>query len=539
LTKVSGKKSDPDSLRPAAYQLVPLAKLLAGSLGGVLIADGVGVGKTISAGYVLSYSRAKYDKPGIVVCVPGLVSKWLLELRSKFGLQANPIRSLEDLDTAKIETLHRTSSIQPVYVMTNSLLTKAKQESYPNLGVVILDEIHTYRNNETKWYKGSRELCLKSDLRVGLSATPINNALSDLVAELSLLLPDYDLDAVAAMVNDMWNSNRKALTDALITRFLKDRLGIHFVHRTIRSIPIKFPETYAQFVTKEIRNKTGEGSFLEQITYFRLASSSPQAFYHSVGKEFPKEMKDPKYEVLSKVLEEKNVSHWLVFCEFTETVNFLCEHLGRFVVYVMTGDTPMFERESLIKSFQKSPRAVLILTSVGSEGLDLQFCEGLVNYDLHWNPMKLEQRAGRIDRLGQEKKSVQIVNIHVVNSIDDRVIAVMRRKLDIVSNSVFSTGALLSREKTSGNGSQMFDEKTLAHELTTGESLFETFRINSSLESRDYEMLQFVDLSFCNPRRMEEGAKELEPRSLVHDSDWITRVSKQSNSIRELLKFYS
>ena len=79
------------------YQLIGLTKLRLNNLEGLLITDGVGVGKTISAGYIISYYSMKFDQAVYVISPMGLVDKWILELKDKFGLDATPIRKFEQL----------------------------------------------------------------------------------------------------------------------------------------------------------------------------------------------------------------------------------------------------------------------------------------------------------------------------------------------------------------------------------------------------------------------------------------------------------
>jgi ERCC4-related helicase len=532
----------PERLRPAAYQLIPLAKLLANRLNCLLIADGVGVGKTISAGYVLTYARSKYKKPAFVVCSPTLIPKWVLELKSKFNITALPVRSVEDLETASIESEYRPlESQQPVYVMSNNVLFSASQKDYPFTSAAVFDEIHTYRNPTTKLQRQCLELARKSHIRVGLTATPINNRLEDLVSELAILLTEYELEVVDATVKDLWHSERRLLTGALVTRFLKEKLGIHFANRNVEDILIAYPESYVREAARAIKERATGRTFLEQITYYRLAASSPWAFWSALGlRELRERWEDPKLDALNRVITEKpDVTHWIVFCEFKETVEFLSRKLTHPNVFTMTGDTPMFDRESIVNSFRGSPGGLLIVTSVGSEGLDLQFCGGLVNYDLHWNPMKLEQRAGRLDRVGQDRKTIRLVNIHVANSVDDRVLSVLRRKLELISSSVFAPGPLLPESGKTTSGIELYDEQTLANELDAGSSLVETFRLNATIDTHDYTALPSVDTSLCEPEHLESSVQRLTADSIVRDGSWIRSVSDSSSSVARLLRDYS
>jgi superfamily II DNA or RNA helicase len=534
-------------LRPAAYQLIPLAKLLANNLSGLLIADGVGVGKTISAGYIITYARPKLRKPAFVVCSPTLISKWIFELKSKFHITALPVRSVEDLETAKNESAFRsTASKQPVYVMSNTLLTSVSREDYPPTSAAIFDEVHTYRNPTTKWHKGCLELAQTAAIRIGLSATPINNRLEDLVSEINILIPNYDLSVINGVVTDLWHSNRELLTGGLVTRFLKDRLGIHFAKRIVQDIQVSYPISYVREATRAINERTAGTTLLEQITYYRLAASSPWAFWSSLGmKKLRERWEDPKLAALAKIIAETDgeVSHWLIFCEFKETVEFLSQKPVHPYIYTMTGDTPMFDRESIVDSFRRAPKALLIVTSVGSEGLDFQFCGGLVNYDLHWNPMKLEQRAGRIDRVGQERKTIYLVNIHVTHSIDERVLSVLRRKLELISNSVFAPSPLLSDSETHRGGPDqevvLYSDESVTSEVEVGSDLVETFKFNGQMETQDYSALLLVETSLCDPSILENTAERITASSIVSSEEWLKYVSDGSSSILNLLKDYS
>src|SRR5437867_3297846 len=171
------------SLRPASYQLVPLSKLLLNGERALLICDGVGVGKTISAGYILAYLSLRDGNPGLVLCPPGLQEKWRLELRQKFDFTVFPIRSQEELDGA-VELWDKKALEQSnvIFVMPSSLLSRMASVP-PFLGPIIIDEIHNYRNPDTNLWRAASQFVKRASHCVGLSATPINNSLADLAAE--------------------------------------------------------------------------------------------------------------------------------------------------------------------------------------------------------------------------------------------------------------------------------------------------------------------------------------------------------------------
>src|SRR5467141_2705718 len=102
-TATSGMRSVSDTLNPAGYQILPLTKLLLNTAGTVLIADGVGVGKTIAAGYIIDRISSGAKGPCLVASPPTLDDKWCFELKSKFRKRPRPIRGGEELLTTRAE----------------------------------------------------------------------------------------------------------------------------------------------------------------------------------------------------------------------------------------------------------------------------------------------------------------------------------------------------------------------------------------------------------------------------------------------------
>ena len=137
---------------------------------------------------------------------------------------------------------------------------------------------------------------------------------------------------------------------------------------------------------------------------------------------------DPKLERFASYVEEKKHlpnNKLLVFSTFRHTLRYLLDHLTTTGVRVglVHGGLPDDERRDLRARFAKDksePDAIDVFLSseVGTEGLDYQFCDALVNYDLPWNPMRIEQRIGRIDRRGQKSESISIKNLIVSGTVD-------------------------------------------------------------------------------------------------------------------------
>ena len=174
-----------------------------------------------------------------------------------------------------------------------------------------------------------------------------------------------------------------------------------------------------------------ELSSFEKSIFLRLASSSPAAFFKSQNREIPENYEDSKLNRMVNLINGEEPGRWLIFTEFRATAEVIANKLHQFQPAIISGDSSISERYLAIDDFHKNENGVLIMMPVGCEGLDLQICSRLINYDLHWNPMVIEQRIGRIDRIGQNKDSIQIYNFIVLGSIDHHMISIMKDKLGL------------------------------------------------------------------------------------------------------------
>ena len=137
-------------------------------------------------------------------------------------------------------------------------------------------------------------------------------------------------------------------------------------------------------------------------------------------------------------LREQGHNHILMFTQFRDTQRWLSEHLrpaGHYVTELYGQDGHLGDRGRRLDEFRQQPRGILFATETASESLNLQFCSAVVNYDIPWNPMTLEQRAGRVDRIGQERPVVDVVNLFYNDTAEhDAYEAVARRFASIRAN---------------------------------------------------------------------------------------------------------
>lgn len=136
----------------------------------------------------------------------------------------------------------------------------------------------------------------------------------------------------------------------------------------------------------------------------------------------------------------------VLFSFFKATLRYLHERLldKELECRLISGDVPMGERELRIEEFAaRSDVLVLLSSEVGSEGLDLQFASVIVNYDLPWNPMAVEQRIGRLDRIGQASPAILIMNMTAADTIEDRILLRLYDRIGIFKESIGDLDSIL------------------------------------------------------------------------------------------------
>ncbi len=499
----SGQNSSQRRIDPAPYQLVALSKIVSAKEKGLLICDGVGVGKTISSGYIVSYFVEKNEGPVIIICPPTLLTKWYSELYSKFTLKSYFIRNQEELETAQEESKkeeRRKSS--RIYILSSSLLN---QENDVNLmpGLLIIDEIHHYRNAKTISFKKIYELSKKAIWKVGLSATPIHNTLNDLISEYQILFSNVSSYGLEGAIKEIWYTKKFQPLIPFTTRFEKEKLNIHFAKRKIKNYYVDLDIEYANIINKIVdeQNSSKGSNTFEKIILYRLASSSPNSFFRATNHQFKSNYSsDNKFQILKKILSEINAQA-IIFCEFRGTAEYIFDFYRESeAVQIITGDTPVFKRMEIIERFKEKPNGILILTSVGSEGLDMQFCSQMINYDISWNPMIIEQRIGRIDRVGQKKDEISISNVIVNGSIDDRILEVLIKKIENIKYSIFSSKEIIENTSTK---KVLYSPDVEKMETVTAKKLIQTIEENV-LEINDYPFINIIDNKYCDPEIIKE-----------------------------------
>lgn len=509
-------------VEPRPYQLVPLLMALRQTPARLLIADDVGIGKTVEAGLIARefLDRGEIDRL-TVLCPPHLVGQWVQELRARFGIEAaavvtSTVRQLE-------KGCNPGQSIFERYKFTVVSLDLVKTDRWrleflskaPEF--VIVDEAHTSAEGagmgakRHQRYRLLEELAKDSERHLILvTATPHSGKEDAFRSLLRLLNPDFaalplDLSgaqnerARATLARHLVQRGRKDITDYLDE-------DTPFPSRRDAELQYKLHPEYAALFddvlsyARESVKVPGEAHSRTRIRWWaalgllRALASSPQAaaatlkarasgegetdpsLIDQLGRELvldPDEGeelnldvtpgaqidedtsetsrrlyalaeraealsadKDQKLKLLTKQVKDLVAEGFapIVFCRFIATAEAVASHLSSALkgveVAAVTGRLTPDERVARVDELSTQDKRVLVATDCLSEGINLQSAfSAVIHYDLPWNPTRLDQREGRVDRYGQASPEVRVLTIYSEdNRIDPLILEVLVRK---------------------------------------------------------------------------------------------------------------
>ncbi|MFY0543293.1 DEAD/DEAH box helicase [Brevibacillus sp. H7] len=441
-------------VQPFPHQLKTAERVLNEMRGRAILADEVGLGKTIEAGLIMKEYMVRGLAKKILILVPAsLVIQWTKELNQKFGIPAVAQKKeymwrqydvvVGSIDTAKRDP-HRRHVLDIDY------------------DILIIDEAHKLKNKRTRNYQFVKEIKKKYCLL--LTATPIQNEMDELYNLINLLKPGhlghtstFSSNYVEGKRQAKNNEKLKSEIDKVMIRNKRSDGGIQFTTRRVQSIPIELsPEEQALYdgVTGFVREQyhSGMGGFnsLALITLQREVCSSREAafmtlynMHQRLGEDSPMRAQIlelvemiKKIEAHSKaaktveLIQEIN-DKVIVFTEYRATQNYLQKFLSEHGITSVPfrGGFKRSKKDWMTDLFQNRAQ-VLIATEAGGEGINLQFCNQVINYDMPWNPMRVEQRIGRVHRLGQ-KRDVHIYNLSTVGTIEQHILHLLYEKIDL------------------------------------------------------------------------------------------------------------
>ncbi|MEI2367159.1 DEAD/DEAH box helicase [Niallia circulans] len=493
-------------LSPLPHQLEVAKKVIEDMNGKAILADEVGLGKTIEAGLILKEYMIRGLVKKVLILVPAsLVTQWAYELNSKFYIPAMVQRKSYvweqcDIVVSSIDTAKR----QPHRDIINNL----------DYDLVIIDEAHKLKNNKTKNYEFVQNL--KKKFCLLLTATPIQNRISEIFNLVSLLKPGhlgsessfyekYKKDARS--IDD--DENLKALVNKVMIRNRRHDTGIEWTKRIVEAVPIEFTKEERALYEglADLKTETNLSSNIENprspfsmITLQREACSSREAVYYTVQNMVKKvENPTPQFqqriqELVKKVeavqqnskankaleLIKKINDKVIIFTEYRATQLYLQWFLKQHGITSVPfrGGFKRGKKDWMRDLFQNHAQ-VLIATEAGGEGINLQFCHHIINFDLPWNPMRLEQRIGRIHRLGQ-KEDVKIYNFAVKDTVEDHILKLLYEKIHLFEKVIGELDDILTKLDFGNMDDYMID--IFSHSKSEGEMKIKMDNLTSMIE---------------------------------------------------------
>ncbi|WP_243290224.1 SNF2-related protein [Bacillus sp. FJAT-47783] len=435
---------------PLPHQLEVAEKVVQQMNGKAILADEVGLGKTIEAGLILKeYMIRRLVKKVLILVPASLVSQWVKELNEKFYIPAIEQKKsyvweqcdvvVSSIDTAK-RNPHRDIIFNQEYDM------------------VIIDEAHKLKNKKTKNYEFVQ--ALKKKFCLLLTATPVQNRIEEIFNLVSLLKPghlgneQYFTEVFSAKNREVEQDEYlRELINKVMIRNRRTDTGIHWTKRNVQSVLIEFSETERRLydAISRLRHETSYAqNAFSIITLQKEACSSREAVYMSLKKMaekdqeaefalppmFIQELMDLVNQVEQNSKAEKALEliqqiddKVIIFTEYRATQLYLQWFLKQHGITSVPfrGGFKRGKKDWMKELFQQKAQ-VLIATEAGGEGINLQFCNHIINYDLPWNPMRLEQRIGRIHRLGQER-DVFIYNMATKNTVEEHILKLLFEKI--------------------------------------------------------------------------------------------------------------
>jgi len=466
---------DHNTIRELPHQIDVAMRVLRPPMRGrAILADEVGLGKTIEAGIILKELAVRGLARRIVILTPAsLVGQWQAELETKF---------FEHFDTPHSPAEWRDATRA---IVSLDRARRARQRSAITRqpwDLVIVDEAHKVRNHRTATHALLQEI--ERNFILLLTATPLQNDLRELYNLITLLRPGHFGTWREFRQRFLVRGNRREPKDPELLRDLTRDVMIRTRRASVAhelALPARRPEhpritltpaeheLYAATVTfvrrlyrtgflapdaddRRRTRRTGKGIFLlDLVRLCQRLTSSPLALAHSLDRLAGGDLVAPafrsaarelagraravqrhaKVDALASILNQYDDA-LIVFSEHLPTLRLVArtvEAHGRPAI-TFQGGLSLAERTRRLARFRRERRGVFIATRAGTEGLNLQFCNRMVNWELPWNPMVIEQRIGRIHRIGQTREA-HIINFAAEGTIEAYVLRLLDEKIQL------------------------------------------------------------------------------------------------------------
>ena len=485
-------------LDPLPHQLDTAHKVLFEMSGRAILADEVGLGKTIEAGLILKEYFVRGLIKKVLILVPAsLVLQWVRELNAKFGICAVAQKKAYSWQAEVVVASIDTAKRPPHHELIMSY----------DYDMLIIDEAHKLKNKKTSTYQFIMKLRKKYCLL--LTATPVQNNLSELYNLITLLKPgqlgQQQQFCNNFVVDKRVPKNETELKEQLSKIMIRNRRGeglVKFTQRRVTNVNLALSteektlyDEVTRFIKEQYTKAAGNmSSMFSLVTLQREVCSSRDAVFVTlvnlskklspdcptrgriwdlIGhiKAIKENTKAEKTIQLIREMKEKVI----VFTEYRATQEYLLNYFKQngLTAVPYRGGMNRGKKDWMMDLFKQSVQ-VMIATEAGGEGINLQFCHHMINFDLPWNPMRVEQRIGRVHRLGQ-KNDVHIYNLSTKGTIEEHILTLLHEKINMFELVIGGLDVIVERlEKKESIEKSLYkillesaDEKDLASRMNT------------------------------------------------------------------------
>jgi SNF2 family DNA or RNA helicase len=368
-----------------------------------------------------------------------------------------------------------------------------------------------------------------------LTATPVQNSLEELYNLVTLLQPGQ-LPSPKEFRDRFIQKNRpheprepeelRRLLNQVMIRNTRSNAGIELPPRRAETVQFEPDDTEREFWNRwetELREqltrlKPSQASLWGRLL-LQTAGSSPAAWRETL-KSFPEQSAaqawsqkaplEPSWQKKCRLLPPiiRGEGGAVIFTQFRHTQAAIADWLQsqHISAWVIHGQTPAAERQPITEKFREHGGA-LLLTHSGTEGRNLQFCHRLVNFDLPWNPMEIEQRIGRLHRIGQQHP-VRIYNLVQSHTLQDHLLQILQDKLNLFELVVGEAGLILGERFSSDEFAEEVYEECVGGERLCGgckeqaAELMESFLEDHQEKRAEWEdRLDELDIDFDSDRK--------------------------------------
>jgi SNF2 family DNA or RNA helicase len=506
-------------------------KILRDLDGRALLADEVGLGKTITAGMVLKECIVRgFVKRALILTPPSLVTQWKEELTTKFDLDFKTIEKESEWENTEL-AIASIDKVKNFDINTETFKHSKAHEIYWD--IIVIDEAHKLKDKKTYRWKFVDRLQKKRLLL--LTATPFQNDLIELYNLLSLLRRGHLGTLREFREKFLVNGNerqplnprelKRKLGEVMIRRRRDETKGVNYMKRipNIHSVELTKDERWAydnvvnlllshyydykgnaintvlaihSILPKITSSSHSSIEFLENLMANPKYSKDTQDLAKGIAQDFKNLKVDTKLAGLIKIIDEilskDKKDKILIYTKHPATLKYISETLRKKSIKVVEfqGGLNPIEKTKRIKEFADKMQ-IMISTDAGAEGLNFQFCSNIINYDLPWNPMAVEQRIGRLDRIGQ-KKDIKVYNLATKNTMEEQIV-------DLIINKMCCIGLIMGElpiilfnmglDSSGTSGSSKFEEKLMHAFLDSKNNLT---RFATEIDKVGYEINQGI-----------------------------------------------